>query len=376
MRFASVCVAFAASIMGPPALTAQDWKWSTEDIDVSGTSSSVIADQQGNLHVSYYVAQGGQVKYAFRPVGDSKWYKMTLERSLGVLETKITVDPDGNPHICYTPRVIKYAHWTGRKWLTQEVDPGTGLIAYSCSIRVTRDGRPLMTWYLESGTYLRYAILQDGVWLARSIEGGDSYPGKWTSIALDENGYPRISYSRFPIGQLKFASFDGKKWSVSAVDVPDNSPETGGERGMGNSLVLDLLGRPMISYYDEQSLKVARFVDGQWKKETVERLPPFGQWSWKSFRSSLVMDSKGNPHIGFESLRGLEHAWWDGKQWRTQFILRVVGSAFFENDMTIDKDDNLYITFRDPTDGSLRLAKGSATLPAQTAHAEKGHSKN
>jgi hypothetical protein len=88
------------------------------------------------------------------------------------------------------------------------------------------------------------------------------------------------------------------------------------------------------------------------------------------------MDSKGNPHIGFESLRGLEHAWWDGKQWRTQFILRVVGSAFFENDMTIDKDDNLYITFKDPTDGSLRLAKGSVTLPAQTAGAEKGHSTN
>ena len=176
---------FGGLLMLPLSVGAQSWNWRMEDVDSQGSSSSLIADRQGNLHLSYYVSQGGLVKYGFRPAGDSKWYTMSIDNNLGVLETQITVDSQDNPHICYTPRIMKYAHWDGRRWQIQEVDPGTGLIAYVCSIQVSSDGKPMISWYLESGTYLRYAVLQDGVWVARSIEGGDSFPGKWSSMALD-----------------------------------------------------------------------------------------------------------------------------------------------------------------------------------------------
>ena len=365
-------VVFAGLLSLAPAAKAQTWNWTTEDIDLEGYGTSIVADQVGNLHASYYFATGGLVKYAFRAAGSSKWYKMAIEEKLGVLDTKITLDAANNPSICYTPRIMKYASWNGRKWTKQEVDPGTGLISYICSIEVSPDGKPMMSWYLESGTYFRFAILQDGVWVARSIEGGDGLPGKWNSMALDSKGHPRLAYSHFPLGHLKYASFDGQRWTISMVDAADNRPGGSGQRGMGNSLVLDARGNPLISYYTEQSIKFAKYVNGQWKNEVVEELPPFGKWSWKNFRSSLVLDSEGNPHIGFESLRGLEHAWWDGKQWHTQMLVPCVGISFFENAMTIDKNDTLYVTYRDPADGTLKIATGRSASVAHTPDVAKG----
>ena len=35
---------------------------------------------------------------------------------------------------------------------------------------------------------------------------------------------------------------------------------------MGNSLVYDRQGNPMITYYTEDAFKMARLVDGKWKK--------------------------------------------------------------------------------------------------------------
>jgi hypothetical protein len=366
IRNGILCATFAVFLFSPFATPGQTWQWTLEDIDFGGAGASIVTDHDGNLHLSYYLPTGGQLKYAFRSAETSTWYKMTLESNLNVLDTGITVDSNNNPQICYTPISIRYARWNGHSWLMQEVDPGSGRIAFICSIRVAPDGRPMMTWYLESGTYLRYAVLQDGAWLARSIDGGDSMPGKWNAMVLDAKGLPHVSYSDWPTGQLKYARFDGKNWLKTLVDAPDPKNYSGGQRSMGNSLVLDSKGRPLISYYDEQSLRLARLVDGVWKEEIVERLPPFGKlWGWKNFRSSLVLDSKGFPHIGFESRLGLEHAWWDGERWRTQLLLSTLGSPQFENSMTIDQNDNLYMIFRDPADGSLRIATGRP-MPAST----------
>ncbi len=357
-----------ALLVSPSNARAQGWRWMTEPVDTMGTDTSVVADQEGNLHLSYRYGEGGKLIYAFRPVGDSRWYKMVLEQGSGVFSTKIAVGPDGNPHICYTPRALKYARFDGKKWHVQEIDPGGGLISYTCSVRVSPDGTPHVTWYVESGVFLRYAILKDGVWLARTIDLG-GLPGKWNSLALDSTNDPHLAYSQFPQGELKYSVYDGKSWKISVIDSPESSP-AGAERGMGASLALDMKGGPLISYYDTQSLKFARLVNGRWSKEIVDQLPPYGAWGWKMFSSTLVLDGKGYPHIGYQSYLGLKHAWWDGSRWHTQSIVPASGVPDFENSMTIDRNDILYIVYRDPVDGTLRLAVGRPSQGEQTAKME------
>lgn len=351
-----------------PVAWAQTWHWTLEDVDFQGEGTAIIADRDGNIHLSYYMAVGGQLKYAFLPAGDSKWYKMTIDKNLNSMDTGITVDRNGNPQICYTPASIRYARWDGKIWSSQEVDPHSGRIAFDCSIRVGPDGDPMLAWYLESGTYLRYAILRDGAWFVSSVDGGSGFmPGKWNSMVLDSNGFPHIAYSAWPLGELKYAQLDGKGWRTMAVDAPDPNVYTGGQRGMGNALILQKNGSPMISYYDEESIRVARLQDGVWKRETVEKLPTLPHpWGWNVVRSSLVLDSKGRPHIGFESQVGLEHAWWDGAKWRSQVLVPTKGYPHFENSMTIDRDDTLFMAFRDPADGSLRVAIGRMAPAAVT----------
>ena len=368
-------LALACLILFQPGAKAQSWTWSLEQVDDAGGDTALAVDQDSNLHIAYYHAEGGQLRYAFRSAGDSRWYKMVLDHSLGIFSTQIAIDSKGNPHICYSPRAIKYAHFDGKKWSVQEIGHNEGLVSYTCSIKMGADDAPHVSWYVESGVCLRYADLKDGVWRAHTLDC-EGLPGKWNTLALDDKGNPHLAYIDFPAGQLRYVAYDGKAWARTIVDAPGNAPPDMAERGFGVSMIFDPDKNPMISYYDEESMKIARFIDGKWKKELVEALPSFGHWAWKNFRSSIVLDSKGNPHIGFESLKGLEHAWWDGKSWRTELILKTRGDGFFDNCMVIDKDDNLYISFKDPGDGSIRLLSGRPVAGQQTAAAEKDKPKS
>src|SRR5712692_7226703 len=87
----------------PWVAQAQIWRWTFEDVDTPAEQTSIIADQDGNLHLAYYSPLG--LRYAFRSASDSRWYKMTLDEHIGVFSTDIMLDGDGNPGICYTPRM-------------------------------------------------------------------------------------------------------------------------------------------------------------------------------------------------------------------------------------------------------------------------------
>lgn len=375
-RMRSICILLLAALSCVRTAGAQTWKWTIEDVDTNAEQTSIIADQDGNLHLVYYVPEDfGALRYAFRSAVDSRWFKMNLDQHLGVFSTGIVLDSKGNPGVCYSPRRLNYAHWDGQKWSVQEVDPGSGLIAYHCSIVFTPDDRPQITWYLESVFALRFAALEDGAWQVRTVEAG-SESGKWSSLVLDHNNLPHVAYSSFAgIGQLKYSYFDGKDWVRSILDTPTAADP--GARGMGASLLLDSKGNPRISYHDLHSLKYVYFDGIKWVKDVVEELPPYIDWSWKNFRTTQLLDHNGNPHISYESHIGLKHAWWDGKRWHTQLIKSPYGVWFYESSMAMDKHDNLYISFRDPSDGSLKVAIGKPVSVEQTAKSvDKGDPKN
>jgi hypothetical protein len=357
-----------ATLLLPGVALAQTWTWSTEDVDVSGKFTSLAADDAGNLHLSYASDEG--IKYGFRPAGSSKWFTMVIDKADSF--TRIALDSRGNPHICYTPETIKYASWNGRKWEIEQIDPGIGVASYSCSLAIAADGTPHVVWYqernLDYSNYLhfKYAVLQGGVWLARTIDF-DAQTGKWNSMSVDAHGFPHISYDAYVSGQLKYASWDGKNWTIQAVDARSASNEP--YRGMGNSLVLDSNGRAMISYYYEASLKIARQQDRGWAIETVSPAAPLT--SWTGYRSFLILDLQGLPHIAYDDGGTLKHAYWDGKRWHIQVLVSAGDDHFRYCSMTVGRDNSLYISYRDPVDGSLKVAVGRQQAAAQAAAPEK-----
>lgn len=348
-----------------PAVKAQTWTWTTSQIDAEGTDSWLAVDGDGNIHVSYHYPTGDNLKYAFLPAGGSRWFNMTLDERLGTFLTRIAVAPNGNPSICYTPGIIKLATFDGRRWKTQQIDQGSGLVSYYCSVLIGQDGIPQLSWYVEAGFTFRYAVLRDGVWNAMNIDHNDA-PGKMNAMVLDAEGRPFVSYIGLSGPKLKYAHFDGKEWIPSIVDQPDGGArEKNRDRGMGNSIAIDRSGNPLISYFNTESLKVARLINGAWKFEVVDRFPLNEQWSWRAFRSTLLLDRNGNPHIGYQSSLGLKHAWWDGTRWITRLIVAPAGTTF-DGAMAMDSKDNLYFCYTDPRDRSLKLAIGRLVSTAQT----------
>jgi len=359
---AGFCI-FVFFLLARPT-SAQTWTWTDSYIEpAGGQSSSIAVDRQNNLHVAYRVVIGGFLRYAFLPAGSTHWFKMDLEKDLGDFNTRIVVDQDDSPHVCYTPREIRYAKFDGRKWFSQTVDPGAGLVGYDCSIRITADGRPMLAWYWPGGGF-HYGVLREGIWRALILDGnGNDYAGKWNSMSLDSQGNPQIAYSDFPGGELRYAVNNGQGWIRAVLD---SQTSQGGPKGMGVAMTLDADQAPWISYYDEQSLMVMHQVNGKWTKQVVERLPQFRNWGWKQFHSDIALDKDGNPHIVFESLRGLEHAWWNGSEWKIQIIIApAIISSYFDNNMIMGKDDTIYVTYTDPLERSVKLVVGRLSSETQ-----------
>ncbi len=362
-------VALMGLFLFPGAVKGQAWVWKTETVDQSGKFTSLVTDDLGNLHIAY-LKDGEGIKYGFRPAGSSKWFTMVLDPSGGFV--RLTVDQQGNPHICSTHGVMKYGHWDGQKWNMQQIAPGSGDIFFSCSVAVGADGTPHTTWYQYGGRdgkaylHLRYAVLKDGVWLARTIDF-DGETGKWNSMVVDARGNPHISYSAFFRGQLKYAHWNGKNWVVTAVDSRSQTSQQ--NRGMGNSLILDAQGNVHISYFDENGLKYARQQGNTWSIQSVDLASAVVDWA--GYRSSLVLDPRGFPHICYEDAGAVKHAYWDGEQWRIRVIVGSEGGQRRFSSMSMDRQGTLYISYIDSIDNSLKVAIGQSPTEWKAAVSEK-----
>jgi hypothetical protein len=112
--------------------------------------------------------------------------------------------------------------------------------------------------------------------------------GAWTSIALDADGNPHISYIDFTNSALKYARYDGNLWHIEIVD-------SDGVVGEYSSIALDVDGNPAISYFDRSNsaLKYARYDGNSWHIETVDSDGNVGR------STSIALDADGNPHISY-----------------------------------------------------------------------------
>jgi len=124
-----------------------------------------------------------------------------------------------------------------------------------------------------------------------SPEGSGRYPGKYTSIALDADGNPHISYFNITQSSLMYAYKDGSGWHTETVD-------NNGSVGTYTSLELDDAGYPHISYRDSGGdvLKYAIKDAGGWAIHTVDNSADVGEYT------SLALDGAGDAHISYYDL--------------------------------------------------------------------------
>ena len=206
-------------------------------------------------------------------------------------------------------------------WSIETVDSAGGVGEYT-SIALDTNNYPHISYYDVANGDLKYAYHDGSGWQIKTVDS-DGDVGGHTSIALDSHGYPHISYHDTTNNDLKYAYWDGTQWQIKTVD-------SAGGVGEHTSIALDSNNRPHISYCDgiNYDLKYAYWDGTSWQIETVDSDGKTGEYT------SIALDTNNNPHISYYdtysgppavgepvfATQDLMYAYWDGTQWQIETV--------------------------------------------------------
>ena len=340
------------------------WKdlsgWHTyivQDEAFVGEYPSLALGPGGYAHISYLDKEtfenmtiNSRLMYAYQD--DTGWHVEIVDDGYYIGRyTSLALDSDGNPHISYTGgSQLKYAYKAAGEWHIEIVSaefPSYG--ASYTSLALDNDDLPHISFFGENGT-LRYATYDGSAWDVNIIPDTGYYAGRYNSLVLDEAGFAHIGYSG---PGAAYAYQDNSGWHVQIVD------DTVGYE-VFTSLSLDLEGNPHISYYDENNkdLKLADFNGESWAIQTVQSENDTGMWT------SLALNQQDYPHIAFLDRTNMEmkYSFQDTSGWHTDSV-QSYGVIIAKTPLKVDANGYPHISYGEmggpnfPQDGlSLKYA--------------------
>ena len=277
-----------------------------------GFWASVALDASGNPVVSYYDATNANLKvlHCGNPsctAGNTISSPDTTD-NVG-LWTSVTVDAAGNPVVAYTVYdivgTLKILHCGNPSCTAGNTiaspDP-LAEVVLGTSIVLDGAGNPVVSYYDDLNDDL--TVLHCGnpdCTTGNTIDVPDAlgFAGAYSSLALDADGNPVISYNRTL--DLSILHCGNPACSAGNTRV---SPDTEGLVGDYTSLALDAKGNAVVSYYDRTNgdLKVLHCgnaaCDADNSIVSPDTAGDVGQFT------SLALDTNGNPIISYYDVDG------------------------------------------------------------------------
>lgn len=314
-----------------------------------------------------------------------------------------TATPTATPTPTPTPPAV---------WVTEIADGTVGMGRY-CSLAMGASDVPMISYYDEVNTFLRFTERIGGVWTPIVVDNIGNC-GTDTSIALDSLGNPAISYyhSNVPpaLGNLKYASRIGGVWTNAEIN--NTSTAVASFVNKGTSLAFGSSGEPSISFFLEAGntgLYFAEFLAGIWSVSTPDGVPTppptkginsslayrgslpsisyavdqgattelwysnFNGVSWNPVVvdgsatlvgefSSLAFNASGNPGISYyDRTNGhLKFAFNNGLGWALETVDPAVGVGQYTS-LVFDSSGSPMISYYDVTNGDLKFARKDLT---------------
>lgn len=269
--------------------------WTTELVDNTGATgesfyNSLAFDRDGVAHIAYY---GGdtRLKYATRSAAGT-WSIVTVDQTLKTGKTpSLQFSSDNRAFIAYydeTHYDLRLAVQNGTSWTISAVDTN-GVVGWDTSLQLDANNVAHIAYHSPLTGQLRYVEAGQGV--LDIVEEPGPKPALYnTSLALDAQGNPRISYLYANTLDLHYAVRTAPGvWAITAID-------TLGETGGHTSLAIDRNGVSHIAYHDRTAFIVeyaTQKLDGSWRIETADAVDSVGEFN------TLVLDKDQNPHIAY-----------------------------------------------------------------------------
>ncbi len=271
------------------------WQRRTVNIAVPDfPSASLAIDSSDNPHIAYTVS--GELRYGWYDSNDN-WQGATVLDNINYMvdhDISLGLDNEDDPHICYfttNDEAIRYAYRDDMgSWHKLQALWGNSYFG-DFSLAMDTDDLPIISFYDTQADDL---VCCDGYgytsgsldYTTRIVDSGGRV-GRYNSIAVSSEGYATISYYDETFGNLKIAEQGLDDWSCYHVDYA-------GDVGSSTSIILDEDDDPHVSYLnnDNSSLKYGR-DDTSFGRETVDDSATF-MWD-----TSIAIGKNGHPRIAY-----------------------------------------------------------------------------
>jgi len=166
-----------------------------------------------------------------------------------------------------------------------EVAVAAGNVGFHSSLAIDAQGRPHVSYRDLDAHALAYATRTQSGWLSETVDGGPTHDvGLHSTIAVDAAGNPRILYYDVTHMGLALAEWTGSVWGIDSL------------RGYAPtaSMALDAAGNPHVCFYDNEDfgLRYAHRSGDAWEIETVTTAT-----TWEAGPTSIALAPDGSPCI-------------------------------------------------------------------------------
>ncbi|UCC79340.1 MAG: hypothetical protein JSW64_13875, partial [Candidatus Zixiibacteriota bacterium] len=267
----------------------------------------------------------------------------------------LALDSQDYPHIAYYDtdfEDLRYAYFDGSEWAIDIVD-SIGNAGIYCSIALDSQDRPHISYQQEYLGYywsLKYATLSDTGWIKEIVDSPEDTSigqiGEFSSIAINGDGYPCISYLQADPDEIKYAYQDSTGWNVTAVNQV-NIPHY-------SKLVFAGSFDPIIGYHrldtlNNEILEIAYFDPSDTSWDIVQVPDNIGGISFGDLLSFDIDNQDITYFVYFDSNDSLSLAIYDGLTWTIERIMDNTGFSGRPGfDLKIDHIDRPgLVTFQD-----------------------------
>jgi len=316
-----------------------------------GNASSIELNAAGEPCIAYVEPTGpfndAALHYATKSGGA---WTISSRLQLGGTGSYCSMDLDanGDAHIVMAElelagRVLVYAKKTAASWVIELPDFGAMNEMRSWpSIAVDDNGSPRIAYeYNAPGALwadLRIARKPGASWIVETVDGGADDVGAHASIAIAPDGASHIAYYDATNGDLKHAYKSAGVWIVETADAGPH------DVGIGASIAIDDSGDVHVSYINQTNhrLKYARRSGGAWTEGAVDD-PSLAIASG----TSLALDAAGRAHITYyDSLaQELRHAYKSGGAWSVEVVDATGAQSGLWSSLALDADDNVHASY-------------------------------